>query len=62
MAYAKSDMMLANPNSKPIGGPSPKKKTDRVIGIQFYPPSDTNHYCTLIVNTENFVHKTTPQP
>eukprot|EP00957_Ditylum_brightwellii_P199727 15225184-Ditylum_brightwellii.AAC.1 len=62
MAYAKSDKMLANPNTKSTGGSTLKKKTDRVISTGFYLPSDTDHYCTLFVNTENFVHKTTPQP
>eukprot|EP00957_Ditylum_brightwellii_P005062 384919-Ditylum_brightwellii.AAC.1 len=51
MAYAKSDMILADPNIKPAGGPTLKKKTDRVIGTRFYLPSDTDHYCTFFVNT-----------
>eukprot|EP00957_Ditylum_brightwellii_P026035 1968552-Ditylum_brightwellii.AAC.1 len=57
MAYAKSDMMLADPNTKPTGGPTLQSKTDCVIDMQFYPPSGSDHFCTLFVKDENFVCK-----
>eukprot|EP00957_Ditylum_brightwellii_P049782 3774735-Ditylum_brightwellii.AAC.1 len=55
MAYAKSDMMLADPNTKQTGGPT--LKADFVIGMEFYPSSDSDHFCMLFVKDKNFVCK-----
>eukprot|EP00957_Ditylum_brightwellii_P128047 9765567-Ditylum_brightwellii.AAC.1 len=57
MDYAQSTMMLSNPNTKPTGGPTLQKKTDCVIGAQFYPPTDSDHFPMLFVKDENFVYK-----
>eukprot|EP00957_Ditylum_brightwellii_P036000 2727291-Ditylum_brightwellii.AAC.1 len=57
MAYAKSEMMLADPNTKPTGGPTLQSKTDCVIGTHFYPQSDSDHFRTLFVKNKNFVCK-----
>eukprot|EP00957_Ditylum_brightwellii_P145533 11081146-Ditylum_brightwellii.AAC.1 len=58
MRHANSDLMLTDPNTKPTGGPTLQKKTDHVIATCFYPPADSNHFCMLFVNKENFVHST----
>eukprot|EP00957_Ditylum_brightwellii_P062527 4745439-Ditylum_brightwellii.AAC.1 len=57
MAYAKLDMMLADPNTKLTGGPTLQSKIDCVIGTQFYPPSDSDHVRMLFVKDKNFVCK-----
>eukprot|EP00957_Ditylum_brightwellii_P212301 15367174-Ditylum_brightwellii.AAC.1 len=46
----KSDLMLADPNTKPIGGPTLQQNIDRVIGIQYYPSKKSEHY-KLLFNT-----------
>eukprot|EP00957_Ditylum_brightwellii_P017959 1352692-Ditylum_brightwellii.AAC.1 len=56
MRHVKSDLMLADPNTKSTGGPTQQKKTDRVIGTCFYPPADSNHFHMLFVNNKNFVN------
>eukprot|EP00957_Ditylum_brightwellii_P153322 11668632-Ditylum_brightwellii.AAC.1 len=48
--YAKSDMMLADINTKPQGGPTPQKKVDRIIGTRYYPPTHSEHH-RLLFNT-----------
>eukprot|EP00957_Ditylum_brightwellii_P025848 1955507-Ditylum_brightwellii.AAC.1 len=58
MRHTKSDLMLANPNTKATGGPTLQKKTDCVINACFYPPTDSDHSYILLVNKENFVHST----
>eukprot|EP00957_Ditylum_brightwellii_P140222 10684264-Ditylum_brightwellii.AAC.1 len=39
----KSALMLADPNTKPIGGLTLKRKIERIIGIKCYPPEDSEH-------------------
>eukprot|EP00957_Ditylum_brightwellii_P042186 3195215-Ditylum_brightwellii.AAC.1 len=57
MANAKPNIMLTDPNTKPTGGPTLQSKTDRVIGTRFYPPSDSDNFCTLFVKEKNIVCK-----
>jgi hypothetical protein len=35
--------MLADPNTKPISGPTLKRKIDRIISTQYYPPEGSEH-------------------
>eukprot|EP00957_Ditylum_brightwellii_P085467 6501088-Ditylum_brightwellii.AAC.1 len=44
-------------NTKPTGGPTLQSKPDCVIGMPFYPPSDSDYFCTLFVKDEHFVCK-----
>eukprot|EP00957_Ditylum_brightwellii_P185626 14133650-Ditylum_brightwellii.AAC.1 len=43
----KSDLMLVDPNTKPIGGSTFKRDIDRIIGTQYYPPKNSDHYKLL---------------
>ena len=43
-------MILANFNSKPLGGDDLKDKILLYIGFWYLPPSDSIHYCLLELN------------
>eukprot|EP00957_Ditylum_brightwellii_P049951 3786379-Ditylum_brightwellii.AAC.1 len=43
----KSDLMLTDPNTKPIGDPTLQRKIDRVIGTQYYPSEGSEHHKIL---------------
>ena len=43
-------MQLADLNSKPHGGKSPRDIIDRVIGVCFYPPPESENYKLLSLN------------
>eukprot|EP00957_Ditylum_brightwellii_P211044 15365701-Ditylum_brightwellii.AAC.2 len=47
MAPCQTDLMLANPDTKPNGENNLKTKIDHLIGVQYYPPPDTEHYDLL---------------
>eukprot|EP00957_Ditylum_brightwellii_P092271 7025322-Ditylum_brightwellii.AAC.1 len=56
--HAKSDMMLADINTKPQCGPTLQKKVDRIIGTRYYPPTHSEHH-KLFFNTPGV---SIPQP
>ena len=58
----KSELMLADPNTKPLGGPTLKRKIDRIIGTQYYPPEDSEHYKLLFLAREVSIDNISPSP
>eukprot|EP00957_Ditylum_brightwellii_P152087 11579723-Ditylum_brightwellii.AAC.1 len=44
--------MLADPYTKSHDGNNLKTKIDHLIGVQYYPPSGTEHYDLLFNNHE----------
>ena len=47
MVYTRSNIQLADINSKPHGGQSIGYIIDRAIGVHFYPPPGPEHYKLL---------------
>eukprot|EP00957_Ditylum_brightwellii_P040678 3078850-Ditylum_brightwellii.AAC.1 len=43
----KSDLVLADPNTKSIVRPTLKRKIGIIIGTQYYPPENSDHYNLL---------------
>eukprot|EP00957_Ditylum_brightwellii_P169153 12875741-Ditylum_brightwellii.AAC.1 len=39
--------MLTDSNTNSIGGPTLKRKIDRIIGAQYYPPENSDYYKLL---------------
>ena len=52
VAYSKTDLMLADLNTKPHGGKNLRTKIDRLIGTRFYPPTGSVHHYLLFNSPE----------
>jgi hypothetical protein len=44
VSHSKSELMLADPNTKPYGGKTLRMKIDRLIGTRSHQPEGSVHY------------------